>query len=208
MQQNRREFLINQMRPVDDGARHAGPAFRSNERDGAASRSRNENAVAVPNDYRALVCIFLLGGNDGNNTVIPLHSDANLSNYALYSALRAPQGLAFAQNVPLPFLVPRLGNLTYGFHPALGVGATNNGLYELWGQNKLAVVSNVGTLVRPTTKRRCTISRTRSPTICIRIPTRRRSIRAGAAIDRFRPAGRDGSPISGPAPTTRMRRYR
>ena len=117
-----------------------------------AQKADNETKDStVPNDYRALVCIFLLGGNDGNNTVIPLHSDAGLSNYALYSSLRGPQGLAFAQNVPLPFNVPRMSNLTYGFHPAFGVGA-NNGLYELWGQNKLAIVTNVGTLVRPTTK--------------------------------------------------------
>jgi uncharacterized protein (DUF1501 family) len=109
-------------------------------------------SASVPGDYRALVCIFLLGGNDGNNSVIPLHNDANLSNYNLYSSLRSAQGLALAQNVPLPFGVPRLGNLTYGFHPAFGVGATNNGLYELWGQNKMAVVCNVGTLVKPTTK--------------------------------------------------------
>jgi uncharacterized protein (DUF1501 family) len=107
---------------------------------------------SVPADYRALVCIFLLGGNDGNNTVIPLHNDATLSNYSKYSALRSQQGLALGQNVALPFGVPRMGGLAYGFHPAFGVGATNNGLYELWGQNKLAVVCNVGTLARPTVK--------------------------------------------------------
>src|SRR5205085_10066850 len=45
-----------------------------------------------------------------------------------------------------------MGNLTYGFHPALGGGPYSNGLYELWGQNRLAVVANVGSLVRPTTK--------------------------------------------------------
>jgi len=33
----------------------------------------------VPRDYRALVCIFLSGGNDGNNTIVPNHSDATLS---------------------------------------------------------------------------------------------------------------------------------
>ena len=88
---------------------------------------------SVPADYRALVCIFLLGGNDGNNTVIPLHNDASLSNYSKYSALRSQQGLALGQNVALPFGVPRMGGLTYGFHPAFGVGATNNGLYEMPG---------------------------------------------------------------------------
>ena len=115
----------------------------------ADDETKNSN---VPGDYRALVCIFLLGGNDGNNTVIPLHNDAGISGYNVYSNLRSAQGLALAQNVPLPITVPRMGGLTYGFHPAFGVGAVTNGLYELWGQNKLAVVCNAGTLVKPTTK--------------------------------------------------------
>ena len=152
MKQNRREFLIKSscalsMTALATQMRHFGLMSAM------AQKSVKETKIStVPNDYRALVCIFLLGGNDGNNTVIPLHGDANLSNYELYSSLRASQGLAFAQNIPLPFSVPRAGNLTYGFHPAFGVGNTNNGLYELWGQNKLAIVTNVGTLVRPTTK--------------------------------------------------------
>ncbi len=151
MKQNRREFLIKSggaltMTALATQMRHFGLVSAM------AQKADDETKdSSVPGDYRALVCIFLLGGNDGNNTVIPLHSDASLSNYELYSALRSPQGLAFAQNVPLPFAVPRMGNLTYGFHPAFGVGA-NNGLYELWGQNKMAIVTNVGTLVQPTTK--------------------------------------------------------
>jgi uncharacterized protein (DUF1501 family) len=108
--------------------------------------------ATVPNDYRALVCIFLVGGNDGNNTVIPLHSDANLSNFQTYYALRNPQNLAFAQTVPLAIQVPRMSNLLYGFHPAFGVGNTNNGIHQLWEQNKLVVVANVGTLVKPTVR--------------------------------------------------------
>lgn len=152
MKQNRREFLVRSgctlsMSALATQMRHFGLMSA------LAQRSDDEaKGSAVPGDYRALVCIFLLGGNDGNNTVIPLHSDANLSNYALYSSLRSSQGLALGQNVALPFGVPRMGGLTYGFHPAFGVGATNNGIYELWGQNKLAVVTNIGTLVRPTTK--------------------------------------------------------
>lgn len=152
MKQNRREFLIKSgcalsMTALASQMRHFGLMSAM-----AQKADQETKTSSVPNDYRALVCIFLLGGNDGNNTVIPLHGDANLSNYELYSSLRTQQGLAFAQNIPLPFSVPRAGNLTYGFHPAFGVGNTNNGLYELWGQNKLAIVTNVGTLVRPTTK--------------------------------------------------------
>jgi uncharacterized protein (DUF1501 family) len=111
--------------------------------------------LEVPSDYRALVCVFFAGGNDGNNMVIPNHGDATVSNYTAYSTARAAQGLAIAQNQLLPISVPRLGGLTYGLNPSLGPqtpnGTTivNNGVHELWAQGKLAVVTNVGTLVRP-----------------------------------------------------------
>jgi uncharacterized protein (DUF1501 family) len=149
MDRNRREFLKKtgcalSMTALATQMRHFGlmSAFAQN----------TDKTTAVPNDYRALVCIFMLGGNDGNNTVIPLHSDANLSNYANYFAARNPQGLAIPQNAILPFSVPRMNNLVYGFHPAFGAGDNNNGLYELWGMNKLAVAANVGTLALPTTR--------------------------------------------------------
>ena len=120
----------------------------------AALAQTKDRADVVPGDYRALVCIFLTGGNDGNNTVIPNHSDANVSNYAAYSAGRAAQGLALAQNTLLPIAVPRIGGLSYGLHPSFGTvaGGLNPGLHELWAQQKMAVVSNVGTLVRPITR--------------------------------------------------------
>jgi uncharacterized protein (DUF1501 family) len=117
-----------------------------------AQKAADENASAVPNDYRALVCVFLNGGSDGNNCVVPLHSNSSASTYADYYARRYQYGLAVPQNTLLPFGVPRMNSLVYGLHPAFGVGAYSNGLYELWGQNKLAIVTNVGTLVRPTTK--------------------------------------------------------
>ena len=117
-----------------------------------AQKAADESQLQPPSDYRALVCIFLNGGNDGNNTVVPLHSSTSVSNYAQYHALRHPYGLAIAQANLLPFAVPRMGNLTYGLHPALGAGGFSNGLYELWGENRVAIVANVGSLVRPTTK--------------------------------------------------------
>ncbi len=106
-------------------------------------------------DYKALVLLFWAGGNDGNNMVIPNHSDSSVSNYANYSAVRGSQGLALPQGSLLPVSVPRINNLTYGLHPSLGPGATgaiNNGIHELFGMGKLAVVANVGNLVRPLTK--------------------------------------------------------
>ncbi len=146
MKENRREFL-----------KKSGSAALTMTALGSQLRhfwimSAATQAAAPPTDYRALVCIFLLGGNDGNNSIIPLHNDANLSNYSHYHALRNAYGLALPQNSLLPFNVPRMNNLLYGLHPAFGVGQTSRGLYELWNQNKMAIVTNVGTLAKPTTK--------------------------------------------------------
>jgi uncharacterized protein (DUF1501 family) len=120
-------------------------------------RKSIDPANVVPSDYRALVCVFLSGGNDGNNTVIPNHSDATISSYTVYSTARNGAGLAIPQASLLPISVPRMGGLTYGLHPGLGPQPTgtnivNNGIHELWGLGKMAVVANVGTLVAPTTR--------------------------------------------------------
>jgi len=120
-----------------------------------AQKAEKKTAENAPSDYRALVCIFLSGGNDGNNMVVPNHNDATISNYGVYNTLR---GGTFALAIPqanlLPITVPRMGNLSYGLHPSLGpvAGGINNGIHELWSLNKLAVVSNVGTLVTPTSR--------------------------------------------------------
>ena len=120
----------------------------------AQTRRRALKVADVPSDYRALVCIFLSGGNDANNMIVPIHSDANVSNYAAYAAARSMQGLALAQNVFLPIPAPRIGGLMYGLHPAFGTvtGGLNGGIHEFWAQGKLAAVTNLGTLVAPMTR--------------------------------------------------------
>ncbi len=154
---NRREFLKTSCRALSMTALatqlgHFGllSAFAQKSR---SSRNSGESA-APPNDYKALVCILMYGGNDGNNMVIPNHNDASLSNYAAYSAARAPQGLALPQSSLLPITVPRMGGLTYGLHPGFGTvtGGINGGLRELWTLGKMAIVTNVGTLVQPLTR--------------------------------------------------------
>jgi uncharacterized protein (DUF1501 family) len=97
-------------------------------------------------DYKALVCIFLNGGNDGYNMVVPNHSDASISNYGTYSAIRNPAGLAIPQASLLPIAVPRMGGLSYGLHPNMVE------LQTLWNAQRMAVVCNVGTLVQPLTR--------------------------------------------------------
>jgi uncharacterized protein (DUF1501 family) len=115
--------------------------------------------------YKALVCLYMAGGNDGNNMVIPVHNDATISNYTAYSDARSAAGLALTQTelASTQINVPRIAALsptaaTYALHPNFGTftqnGNTivNNGIHELWAQQKLAVVCNVGNLVRPMTK--------------------------------------------------------
>jgi uncharacterized protein (DUF1501 family) len=153
MKQNRREFLTKSgcalgMAAIATQIEHFGMMSV------LAQKVDDSNASSVPGDYRALVCIFMQGGNDGNNTIIPNHNDASLSNYSAYANARSAAGLAIAQNALLPITVPRMNNLSYGLNPNLGTvtGGINNGMYELWAQGKMAIVANTGTLIRPMTR--------------------------------------------------------
>jgi uncharacterized protein (DUF1501 family) len=93
-------------------------------------------------DYKALVCVFLFGGNDGNNTIIPYDS----AGYGQYAAVRASDSdIQLAQSTLLP-IQPASSPTPYGLHPNLPE------LQTLFNQNKLAIVANVGTLTQPTTK--------------------------------------------------------
>jgi uncharacterized protein (DUF1501 family) len=106
------------------------------------------NALAQPatnDDYKALVCVFLFGGNDSNNIVIPI------SNYAAYNQIRGP-GVDLA--IPLDQLDGTAGSdmtirptdgSVYALHPQLGTGP-NGGLKGLWDRGNAAAVINVGTL--------------------------------------------------------------
>jgi uncharacterized protein (DUF1501 family) len=98
--------------------------------------------VAAATDYKALVCVFMFGGNDGNNTVIPLDS----AGYKTYSSVRnAASGIQLTQSALLP-IQPSNTPTPYGLHPALGE------LQTLFNQRRLAILANVGTLTRPTTR--------------------------------------------------------
>lgn len=96
------------------------------------------NALASTNPgYQALVCIFLAGGNDGHNTVIPVSTAQQ--GYNLYAQNRG--GLALARPSLLSIAN---GNDTYGLHPSL------TEIQGLYNQGKAAVLANVGMLVKPT----------------------------------------------------------
>ncbi len=125
-------------------------ASRSLASVGAASifsRFGQINALAQSTcaaDYKALVCVFLFGGNDGNNTVIPQTTATTNPNnsYSVYANVR--KGLALSQSSLLPAALPN-GDV-YGLHPSL------TGIANLFGSKNAAIVANVGTLVTPTTR--------------------------------------------------------
>jgi uncharacterized protein (DUF1501 family) len=97
------------------------------------------NALAQnATDYKALVCIFLFGGNDSNNMVIPYDT----AGYGSYKTARG--GLALAQGSLLPISPPSTGS-PFAFHPRFGA------MQSLFNNKHLAVLANVGTLVQPTT---------------------------------------------------------
>lgn len=132
MSRNRRDFLRS---CIVLGA--AGAAAQL-ERLGAATAFAQSAG-----DYRALVCVFLFGGNDSNNLIVPVDS-----RYSTYASLRGTASLAANSLLPL-------GGSGLGFHPALV------NIQRLYNQNAAAVALNVGTLVQPTTK--ATINRVPLP---------------------------------------------
>src|SRR5271163_4506907 len=90
-------------------------------------------------DYKSLVCIFLFGGNDANNLIVPIDT----AGYTNYQTIRA--NLAISKASLLPLQVGSQAN--FGLHPNLPE------LQTLFNTNKsLAFLTNVGTLVQPTTR--------------------------------------------------------
>jgi uncharacterized protein (DUF1501 family) len=110
---------------------------------------------AVASDYKALVCVFLNGGSDGNNMLV------DINQFSTYAAVRgdcstpgATPNLGLTQSMLVP-ISPASGG-QFGLHPNLSpeahsVGAAP-GLLGPWSQGKLAILCNYGSLLQPTTK--------------------------------------------------------
>jgi uncharacterized protein (DUF1501 family) len=90
-------------------------------------------------DYKALVCLFLAGGNDSFNMLVPTTG----GEYTAYSNARG--NLALARDTLLSITPSNLGGRTLGIHPSMPE------VRDLFNQGRLSFVSNVGSLVRPTT---------------------------------------------------------
>jgi uncharacterized protein (DUF1501 family) len=90
-------------------------------------------------NYRALVCVFLFGGNDSNNTVIPMDN----TSFAAYSSIRGSLALTAAE---LTAPITSASGAPVAFHGKLPDVAS------LFSSKELAVVANVGPLVQPLTR--------------------------------------------------------
>jgi len=106
-----------------------------------AMAADNTNSIQpfATSDFKALVCIFLSGGNDGGNTIIPYDS----TSYSSYNKSRAE--LALDQKTLLP-ITPKSYNdgKSYALHPQIPE------IQSLFSSGKLSILANVGTLVAPT----------------------------------------------------------
>ena len=104
-------------------------------------------------DYKALVCVFLSGGSDCNNMVVPYtgYSDANG-----YDTTRTASGLAIPKTALLQISPPNTNGNVFGLHPNLSpevaIPAQAPGLMKPWTDGKLAILCNYGSLRQPTTK--------------------------------------------------------
>jgi uncharacterized protein (DUF1501 family) len=101
-------------------------------------------SAAAATDYRALVCVYLQGGNDGHGTLIATDSD---SFSAFTQARTGAQGLAYPLNTLLPIVptTPQSGR-TFALNPNLV------GIQNLFNSGRAAMIANTGTLVAPVTK--------------------------------------------------------
>lgn len=113
-------------------------------------------AAQTAPDYKAIVCLFLFGGNDAYNMVVPTEA----TQFANYTTVRnqAPDSIALlapgtAANAGAAAGSPaRLGGVLalngvpYALHP------TMSGVQAVFNQGRLAILPNIGPLLRPTTK--------------------------------------------------------
>jgi uncharacterized protein (DUF1501 family) len=109
-------------------------------------------AQTAPTDYKALVCIFLFGGNDHSNTIVPFDT----ASYAAYEMGRRQAGqagtsLALAQNTLLQLNATTPSTNASLSGRSIAMRAEMTGLKALYDQGRVAVLSNVGPMIVPTT---------------------------------------------------------
>jgi uncharacterized protein (DUF1501 family) len=132
---NRRKFLTQL------GAAAGLGALSDLERIAAAATLGSSQSKLLGEDYRALVCIFMFGGNDANNMVIP----TSTTEYQQYASGRTSV-LALAQGSLLPVNIQNTPGRTFGLHPSM------TGMQGLINSGKAAILANIGPLYAPITR--------------------------------------------------------
>lgn len=97
-------------------------------------------AAQLDPGHKALVCLFLAGGNDSNNMVVP----TDVTRYQEYAKGRGALGLPREALLPVSYRSPT--GQTYGLHPAMPE------VRSMFDRGSAAIVANVGTLLHPTTR--------------------------------------------------------
>ena len=131
---NRRQFL-RQLAAAGFGISGLG-ALDDLQRIAAAATPEAKAAA----DYKALVCLFMYGGNDANNLVIP----TSPTEYGQYDAARGAVRIPLASILPLN--ITNTPGRTFGLHPAMGE------LRDLVNAGNAAIVANTGPLLAPTSR--------------------------------------------------------
>ncbi|MGH8108789.1 MAG: DUF1501 domain-containing protein [Arenimonas sp.] len=114
----------------------------------AAANFGVKATTPIPNDYRAMVCFFLHGGNDTVNTIIP-YDQATYNQYvvAREGSLSRPLGITRLRSDLLPVSAASVNDgRTLAFPKEM------NSLKKIYDAGRAAVISNVGVLSYPTTK--------------------------------------------------------
>jgi uncharacterized protein (DUF1501 family) len=107
--------------------------------------------AATNEDYRAVVCLFLYGGNDSNNMVVP----TSASEYSSYARDRT--NLAIPSHQLLPINVSNTPGRTFGLNPSMAA------MQKLFNDGNAAIVANVGPLLQPLTADEYRNNRARAP---------------------------------------------
>ena len=114
----------------------------------AAMGSAAAQTVGAGDPYKALVCLFMYGGNDSHNWVLPVDSTSHAA-YAgarggVYDAVANATGLALANTGLTPMAAASVtSGLQFSMAPEL------SGLRALYDNGKAAVMANIGPLIQP-----------------------------------------------------------
>jgi uncharacterized protein (DUF1501 family) len=108
-------------------------------------------AGALPADFKALVCLFLAGGNDANNMIVPFDT----AGYNAYASAAGRGAIALPRSQLLGIIPQTTDGRDWALHSSLNSDVANTnttGLKSLFDAGRMALLGNVGTLVVPTTK--------------------------------------------------------